>query len=317
MNKRLDAGDGESGPPFALWRAQMKPKRRTADYSWTPPRDFFDICACQRHARRERALWRRAVRGARKRAVTLFVTVPLAFCAIGMEAMNVSLPAFAKEAIELSSATRNIEVFTSRNVREAFIEPDRITNTLTFDVAKEEFFKTEVPYGAIIYREAVKNQLSPELIAAVVESESDFRPRLVSAKTAQGLMQIVPETARLMHCDNPFDPHANIAAGTRYLHYLVDRFGDEKLALAAYNAGEGTVERLGGGIPQYPETIDYLQRVTTRTKLYRKRVQNRYLASVRMQASILPSTAQTRVSVPHQPVSVPHQPADASAHSVN
>ena len=109
----------------------------------------------------------------------------------------------------------------------------------------------------------MKNHLAPELIAAVVESESDFRPRLVSHKSAQGLMQIVPETARLMGCDDPFDPHANIAAGTRYLHYLVDRFGDEKIALAAYNAGEGTVERLGGGIPQYPETIDYVHRVTT------------------------------------------------------
>ncbi|MGA8809652.1 MAG: lytic transglycosylase domain-containing protein [Thermoanaerobaculia bacterium] len=266
----------------------MKPKRRTADYTWTPPRDFFDICACQRHARRERALWRRVVRGARKRAVTLFVTVPLAFCAIGMEAMNVSLPALAQQAIEMSSnGTREFKVLTTRKVRDAFISPDRVANTLTFDLAKEEFFKAEVPYGSIIYREALKNQLSPELIAAVVESESDFRPRLVSAKAAQGLMQIVPETARLMHCDNPFDPHANIAAGTRYLHYLVDRFGDEKIALAAYNAGEGTVERLGGGIPQYPETIDYVHRVTTRTKLYRQRVQNRYLASVRMQASVI------------------------------
>jgi soluble lytic murein transglycosylase-like protein len=265
----------------------MKPKR-IADYSWTPPRDFFDICACQRHARRERALWRRAVRGARKRAVALFVTVPLAFCAIGMEAMNVSLPRLAQQAIAMSSSsTRDFEVFTARKVRDAFIAPDRVVNTLTFDTAKEQFFRSEVPYGAIIYREAVKNQLSPELIAAVVESESDFRPRLVSGKAAQGLMQIVPETARLMHCADPFDPHANIAAGTRYLHYLVDRFGDEKIALAAYNAGEGTVERLGGGIPQYPETLDYVRRVASRTKLYRQRVQNRYLASVRMQASII------------------------------
>jgi hypothetical protein len=265
----------------------MNPKRRTADYTWTPPRDFRDICACQRHARRERALWRRAIRGARKRAVTLFVTVPLAFCAIGMEAMNVSLPQLAKQAMEMSSGTHNFQVFTRNKVRDAFLNPDRVANTLTFDVAKEDFFNAEVPYGAIIYREAVKNHLSPELIAAVVESESDFRPRLVSGKAAQGLMQIVPETARLMHCDDPFDPRANIAAGTRYLHYLVDRFGDEKIALAAYNAGEGTVERLGGEIPQYQETIDYVHRVTTRTKLYRQRVQNRYLASVRMQASII------------------------------
>lgn len=265
----------------------MKPKRKTADYTWTPPRDFRDICACQRHARRERAFWRRAVRGARKRAVTLFVTVPLAFCAIGMEAMNVSLPALAKQAIEMSSGARNLEVFTSRNVRDAFLNNGRVTSTLTFDAAKEEFFKAEVPYGSIIYREAENNHLSPELIAAVVESESDFRPRLVSAKMALGLMQIVPETARLMGCDDPFNPRANIAAGTRYLHYLVNRFGDEKIALAAYNAGEGTVERLGGEIPQYPETIDYVHRVTARTKQYRQRVQNRYLASVRMQASII------------------------------
>lgn len=266
----------------------MKTKRRTADYSWTPPRDFFDICACQRHARRERALWRRAVRGARKRAVALFVTVPLAFCAIGMEAMDVSLPQLATRAIEMSSSgSRDFEVFTARKVRDAFIAPDRAVNALTFDTAKEEFFRKEVPYGAIIYREAVRNHLAPELIAAVVESESDFRPHLVSAKAAQGLMQIVPETARLMGCDDPFDPHANIAAGTRYLHYLVERFGDEKIALAAYNAGEGTVERLGGGIPQYPETLDYVHRVATRTKLYRQRVQNRYVASMRMQAAII------------------------------
>ena len=266
----------------------MKPKRRTADYSWTPPRDFFDICACQRHARRERALWRRVVRGARKRAVTLCVTVPLAFCAIGMEAMDVSLPRLAQQAIEMSSSgTRGLEVFTGRKVRDTFIAPDRVANALTFDRAKEEFFNSEVPYGSIIYREALKNDLAPELIAAVVESESDFRPHLVSSRSARGLMQIVPETARLMGCKDPFDPGANIAAGTRYLHYLVDRFGDEKLALAAYNAGEGTVERLGGGIPRYQETIDYLQRVTTRTNLYRQRVKNRYQASMRMQASVI------------------------------
>jgi hypothetical protein len=267
----------------------MKPKQRMTDYTWTPPRDFRDICACQRHARRERALWRRALRGARRRALTLCVTVPLAFGAIGMEAMNVSLPALAQRAIDMSAGgSRPFPVFTTRRMREAFLHPETAPTTFTLDVAKEEFFRTQVPYGSIIYREAVKNELPPELIAAVVESESDFRAHLVSGKDARGLMQIIPETARLIGCDDPFDPHANVAAGTRYLRYLVNRFGDERVALAAYNAGEGTVERLGGGIPQYPETLDYLHRVTTRTKLYRQRVQKRYLASVRMQASIIP-----------------------------
>lgn len=265
----------------------MKPIHHAADYTWTPPRDFREICACQRHARRERALWRRAMRGARRRAAALVVTVPLAFCAIGVEAMSGSLPALAEKAIEMSSGSHSFPVFTSRRVREAFLHPEQAAKTFTLDVAKEQFFRTQVPYGAIIYREAVKNDLAPELVAAVVESESDFRPRLVSGKDARGLMQIIPETARLMDCSDPFDPHANIAAGTRYLRYLVNRFGSERAALAAYNAGEGTVERLGGGIPQYPETLDYLQRVSTRTRSYRQRVQSRYLAGVRMQASII------------------------------
>jgi len=256
----------------------MEPKR-AADYSWTPPRDFREICACQRHARRQRTLWRRALRLARKRGVALLVTVPLAFGAIGMEAMNVSLPSLARQAMAISRYGRFVTAGDRPSTNAA-------APALTLDVAKEEFFRTEVPFGAIIYSEALKNDLAPELIAAVVESESDFRPHLVSNKSARGLMQIIPETGRLMGCDDPFDPHANVAAGTKYLRYLINRFGDEQMALAAYNAGEGKVERLGG-IPQYPETLDYVSRVATRTRIYRQRIQSRYLAAAHMQASVM------------------------------
>lgn len=256
----------------------MKPVR-TADYTWTPPRDFRDICACQRHARRECALWRRALRGARRRAVALAVTLPLAFAAIGMEAMDVSFSSIA-QAMEITPSSPPI--FSSAKA----FTPEQAPTTLTLDLAKEEFFRTRVPFGAIIYREAVKNGLPPELIAAVVEAESDFRPHLVSNKQAQGLMQIIPETSRLMGCDDPFDPKANVAAGAKYLRYLMNRFGDERIALAAYNAGEGRVERLGG-IPQYPETLDYVRRVTSHTRSYRERVRSSYVASARMQASII------------------------------
>lgn len=261
----------------------MKPERYSAEYSWTPPQDFREICACQRHARREAALWRRALRGAKRRGVALLVTVPLAFGAIGTEAMNLSLPGLAQQAIAVRER-RPFPGLTARNVREAFLNPELVATTVTIEVTKEEFFRTQVPYGSIIYREAVKNDLSPELIAAIVESESDFRPRLVSSKNASGLMQILPETGRLMGCGDPFDPRANIAAGTKYLRYLLDRFGDERVALAAYNAGEGKVERVGG-VPQYPETLDYLHRVAARTRSYRDRVQHRYAATVRMNAS--------------------------------
>lgn len=256
----------------------------SANYTRTPPRNFREICDCQRHARRERALWRRALRGAKRRGVALFVTVPLAFGAIGMEAMNQSLPVFAQKAIEMTGSSRPFPIFTTPKIREAFLNPEQVATKITLDVAKEQYFNKEVPFGSIIYREAIKNQLPPELIAAVVESESDFQPRLVSNKAARGLMQIVPETARFMRCVDPFDPDANIAAGTGYLHYLMNRFGDVQVALAAYNAGEGTVERLGG-IPQYPETIEYVERVARRTRFYRQGVQKHYVAS--MQASVI------------------------------
>lgn len=257
----------------------------SAAYIWTPPRHFREICACQHHARSERALWRRALRAAKRRGVALFVTVPLAFGAIGMEAMNQSLPVFAQKAIEIGSGSRPFPVFTTPKVRDAFLNPDQVATKMTLDVAKEEYFKNEVPYGSIIYREAIRNELPPELIAAVVESESDFQPLLVSNRDARGLMQIVPETAHFMRCENPFDPGANIAAGTGYLHYLMNRFGDVQVALAAYNAGEGTVERLGR-IPPYPETIEYVERVSRRTRFYRQGVQKRYTAAVQM-ASVI------------------------------
>ncbi|HXH38969.1 MAG TPA: hypothetical protein VNN08_10100, partial [Thermoanaerobaculia bacterium] len=160
--------------------ALMKLKHRATDSTWTPPRHFREICSCQRHARRERSLFRRALRGAKRRGVALLVTVPLAFGAIGMEAMNISLPAFAQQAIEMSGGSRPFKVFTTTKIREAFQNPKQTPVTLTLDAAKEEFFRTEVPYGSIIYREALRNELAPELIAAVVESESDFRAGLVS-----------------------------------------------------------------------------------------------------------------------------------------
>lgn len=259
--------------------------------------DYRLICPCQLHARRQgfRAFATAAATQVRRRAVTLIVGVPLAVCAFGLpgEAMDVKLPALtasvARRVSNVTAATpapaasAQFPIFMTRKTRDSFLEPQATTKRLTLDLVKEEFFRTEVPYGAIIYREARRNNLSPELVAAIVQSESDFRPHLVSNKQAQGLMQIVPETGRLLGCENPFNPSQNIAAGTKYLRYLLNRFGDERMALAAYNAGEGNVERFGG-IPPFTETTNYLQRVSYRSRLYRQRVHNRYVAASRMQA---------------------------------
>ena len=249
--------------------------------------DYRVICDCQKHARRRQItrLLRLAGAQVRRRAITLVIGIPLAFCAFGfpIDAMNISsLPMMENRILQ---PTRSFPVFMTPKVRESFLHPSDEKQTLTLDVVKEDFFRTEIPYGSIIYREAVRNDLSPELVAAVIESESDFRVRLVSNKNAQGLMQIVPETSRLLGCDNPFNPSENIAAGTKYLRYLMDRFGDQRTALAAYNAGEGNVERFRG-VPPFQETQNYLQRVSYGTRAYRQRVRNRYVASVRMQTAL-------------------------------
>lgn len=221
-------------------------------------------------------MWRRSFR--------LLVGVPLAFGAVGvpMDAMNTVLPSLQHRVLAPS-----FQIFTTRRVREQFLAGGQSApRSFTLEVAKEEFFRTHVPYGPIIYREARRNNLSPEFVAAVVEAESDFRPRLVSNKNALGLMQIVPETGRLMGADNLFNPTENIAAGTKYLRYLFDRFGDERTVLAAYNAGEGNVERFGG-IPPFQETLSYLQRVTFRTRQYETRIRGNYLASLRLRNAVV------------------------------
>lgn len=267
-------------------------KSQAAGTSRRSLRDVRVICDCQRH-RARRTIVGSTLRTVRyvgdrlhRRGVALLLGVPLAFGAMGIpiEAMNVSLP-ILRDRAEIVSA-RSMRIFTTPGVREALLHPEEMTREKSLEIVKEDFFRTSIPYGSIIYREARLNHLPPELVAAVIESESDFRPRLVSNKQAQGLMQIVPETGRLMGCENPFNPDQNVAAGTRYLRYLFNRFGDQGIVLAAYNAGEGNVERFGG-VPPFPETREYLQRVSRRAHSYRQRVHYRYMASLRIRPALV------------------------------
>ena len=102
---------------------------------------------------------------------------------------------------------------------------------------------------------AATQSLPPQLVHSVIKVESNYNPLAVSSKGAQGLMQLMPATARRFGVANAFDPVDNIQGGTRYLKYLLDLYnGDYSLALAAYNAGEGAVQKYGA-VPPYPETI--------------------------------------------------------------
>ncbi len=125
-------------------------------------------------------------------------------------------------------------------------------------------------YFDIIRRHANSYQLEEALIKAVIKVESDYQPRIVSRKGAQGLMQLIPETAKDLKVANPFDPYENIRGGSEYLRMMLDLFNnDVELALAAYNSGPNTVKRYGG-IPPYDETRNYVKKVKHYLDYYRQ-----------------------------------------------
>lgn len=115
-------------------------------------------------------------------------------------------------------------------------------------------------YDGLISQAAASFQVEPALVKAVIHAESLFNRHAVSRVGAQGLMQLMPETARHLDVTHPFDAGANILGGTRFLAYLQNKFPSLDQVLAAYNAGEGNVRRYGG-IPPFPETRAYVKKV--------------------------------------------------------
>jgi len=116
----------------------------------------------------------------------------------------------------------------------------------------------------LIYRLAPHYNLEAELVRAIVAVESNYQVHARSPKNAQGLMQLIPATAKRFGVTDPFDPEQNLRGGMAYLQWLLSRFqGSVRHTVAAYNAGENAVNRYGG-VPPYPETRRYIQKVRTR-----------------------------------------------------
>lgn len=176
-------------------------------------------------------------------------------------------------ATGIEAAAIGVESAASSPLEQVAEAPKQLV--VVTEKVREDFFRKEVPFGSIIYREAKKNDLRPELVAAVVQAESRFKPTARSGAGAVGLMQLVPRTGKWMGARDLTNPVQNISAGTKYLKYLNERFdGNETKVIAAYNAGEGNVRRFDG-VPPFRETQKYVSKVKNFERDYHSRVENR------------------------------------------
>ena len=153
-------------------------------------------------------------------------------------------------------------------------------------------------YDTFIDQAASSFAVRPDLVRAVIQVESGFNPRARSPKGAMGLMQLMPQTAVEFGVLNPYDPAQNIRGGVAYLRSLLEKYGDETLALAAYNAGPTAVDRYGTAIPPYRETRDYVARVKKITPTAAVRVAQRiiYKTMVMIGGQSVPHYSDTKPS---------------------
>jgi len=148
----------------------------------------------------------------------------------------------------------------------------------------------------LVEKSAKAHNVDPLLVDSVIRVESGYNPNAVSPKGAQGLMQLMPPTAQMLGVNDSFDPAENIEAGVKYLKYLEDLYKDDRLALAAYNAGPAAVDRFKQ-VPPYPETQKYVEKV------------GKKYGDARAAANQSSASKQAPVTVPKPPVEA--QPAQA------
>jgi soluble lytic murein transglycosylase-like protein len=142
-----------------------------------------------------------------------------------------------------------------------------VATTGNLRVTRQAVSSRAAAYDDLIEHHSAAQGVRPALVRAVIQAESAYNPNARSVKGAMGLMQLMPATAAEYGVANPYDPQDNIRGGVAYLRSLLRRYDDkEELALAAYNAGPGAVEKYGNAVPPYRETIDYVDRIQGRMR---------------------------------------------------
>ena len=171
--------------------------------------------------------------------------------AVGSFSMMVDLIADSRFGLHGSFHIQDVEPIEAPKLELV----DGVASTMIF--AQDDYLQELIRYYSDYY------QVDPLLVALIMEQESGYDPFALSPAGAMGLMQLMPDTAWMLGVEDPWNPEENIEGGVRYFSQQMDRFGRVEYALAAYNAGPGAVEKWGG-VPPYPETVEYVNTIMGR-----------------------------------------------------
>ena len=195
----------------------------------------------------------------------LRTVVVIGVAALGLRAENLPEESHKVAVVPRFVSVVHADARTGRLVRSIVVTPKPVPSKVVSSQPVDIELPAPVaaPDSAVrtLVEETAKNfDVSPALVDSVIQVESNYNPNAISPKGAQGLMQLMPATARRFGVKNSFDAKQNIEGGVRYLKFLQQTFNDDRLAIAAYNAGEGAVAKYGN-VPPYAETMDYVAKV--------------------------------------------------------